>query len=68
MKKLIFMFIMVHNLSGANMVLNTDQISSIAAAGIFNICGSKTLVRFYNGDSACISESPSEVNQLIVTK
>lgn len=69
MKKLIFTFILVHGLAGSDVSINTDQISEIGARdGVFNVCGNHTMIRFYNGDSTCVEESPSEMQQLIVTK
>lgn len=69
MKKLIFMFIMVHSVNGGDVSINTDQVSMVGEApGLSNICGNHTMVRFYNGDSACIIESPVEVNALITNK
>lgn len=65
-KHIIFLFIIVQGINSGSLCLNTDQISSVGRTpGLMNICGNNTLIRFYNGDSACVLESATQVYQLI---
>lgn len=47
-------------------VINTDQISAIGyGQAMFNVCPNSTQIRFYNGDSLCVTETPEEIMHAI---